>query len=508
MTGTNHTSSYVAATGINSIDGLLFGTKWTGTVTYAFPTLASQYGAYPTSLTEPYELTTFGAVSASIQLAAKFGLEGTNASSAGFSIEGFTNLTIQLGSTSASNLRFGLTALPTEGVDGYAAYPSSGVRAGDIWLKSSSHQTATSGNKAWLDVLHEAGHAMGLKHPQDTYITNGSTFPVEASARDSIEFTVMSYKGYAGGQNGYVNVATYAQTYMMDDIRAFQQLYGADFTTNSGNTTYKWLPTSGVTYVNGVAAISPSANKIFATIWDGGGIDTYDLSAYTGNTLIDLRAGGNSSFSTAQTAVLGKNLLLQNIYAHGNIYNALQYNNDARSLIEDALGGSGNDVMIGNQAANYMFGAAGNDDIQGVSGNDTLAGGTGNDVIRGGTGANVIYGNAGYDRLYANSDVTLTDNAVDTFVFSTASDSTATSSRDIIYGFTSGQDKIQLSGMDANTAVAGDQAFTHASHTNGLWITADANGWILNGDVNGNGLADFQIQLWGVTAMSWADIIH
>lgn len=86
---------------------------------------------------------------------------------------------------------------------------------------------------------------------------------------------------------------------MMLDIAALQEMYGADYTTNSGDTVYKWNPNQGITYVNGVAAITPAANRIFATIWDGGGIDTYDLSAYTTALKIDLRAGDIRSFPRA-----------------------------------------------------------------------------------------------------------------------------------------------------------------------------------------------------------------
>lgn len=92
---------------------------------------------------------------------------------------------------------------------------------------------------------------------------------------------------------------------MMADSAALQEMYGADFTTNAGNTVYKWTPGSGTTFVNGGAGISPGANRIFATIWDGGGNDTYDLSAYTNALKIDLRPGSASTFSIDQLAWLG-----------------------------------------------------------------------------------------------------------------------------------------------------------------------------------------------------------
>ena len=74
---------------------------------------------------------------------------------------------------------------------------------------------------------------------------------------------------------------------MANDILALQTLYGANFTTQSGNTIYSWNPTTGQEFINGVGQPAPgggaggSANRIFMTVWDGGGIDTYDLSNYS-----------------------------------------------------------------------------------------------------------------------------------------------------------------------------------------------------------------------------------
>ena len=102
------------------------------------------------------------------------------------------------------------------------------------------------------------------------------------------------------------------------------------------------------TLIDGEAAISPGWNRIFATIWDGGGIDTYDLSRYKGGLDIDLAPGGCSTFSAAQCADLGGGP--NGGLARGNIFNALQYRHDPRSLIENAIGGQGNDSIAGNSA--------------------------------------------------------------------------------------------------------------------------------------------------------------
>ncbi|WP_418889614.1 M10 family metallopeptidase C-terminal domain-containing protein [Rhizobium laguerreae] len=190
----------------------------------------------------------------------------------------------------------------------------------------------------------------------------------------------MTYRTFIGddGSSAKYEHDGAPQSFMMLDIAALQEMYGADYTTNSGNTVYKWNPNQGITYVDGVAAITPAANRIFATIWDGGGIDTYDLSAYTTGLKIDLRAGGHSVFSQGQLADLGGGP--NNGYARGNIFNALLYQGNVASLIENVQAGSGNDSIVGNEADNTLWGNAGNDSLSGGSGNDTLIGGTGNDT--------------------------------------------------------------------------------------------------------------------------------
>ena len=103
-----------------------------------------------------------------------------------------------------------------------------------------------------------------------------------------------------------------------------------------------------------------SANRIFETIWDGNGVDTYDLSNYTTAVTINLNPGASSITSTTQLAYLGNGH-----YAAGNIYNAYLFNGDARSYIDNAIGGSGNDIIIGNAIANTLNGGGGNDTLTG-----------------------------------------------------------------------------------------------------------------------------------------------
>ena len=213
----------------------------------------------------------------------------------------------------------------------------------------------------------------------------------------------------AAPTTGYVNEDFgYAQTYMANDILALQTLYGANFTTHSENTVYSWNATTGQEFINGVAQPAPgdgtggSANRIFETVWDGNGIDTYDFSNYSTGVTVNLNPGASSITSAAQLAYLG-----DGHYAQGNIYNAYLFNGDARSYIDNAIGGSGNDIIVGNAIANTLNGGAGNDILTGGSGNDTIIGGAGTDTA-------VFSGNQANYLIAYNSNTqtyTVTDSA-------------------------------------------------------------------------------------------------
>src|SRR5262249_13642559 len=146
-------------------------------------------------------------------------------------------------------------------------YPSTSAAGGDVWFNNSSHyyDSPAKGNYAWLTMMHETGHAMGLKHPQDAIGSFGA-MPVD---HDSLEYSVMSYRSYIGASTtgGYTNsTASYPQTLMMFDIAALQKLYGANYGTNAGDTVYSWSPTTGQEYVNGASQGALAGNRIFMTL--------------------------------------------------------------------------------------------------------------------------------------------------------------------------------------------------------------------------------------------------
>ena len=184
----------------------------------------------------------------------------------------------------------------------------------------------------------------------------------------------------------------YAQTPMVYDVMAIQQMYGADYTTRAGNTVYGFNANAG----NSAYDFSQNTSPIL-TIWDGAGIDTIDLSGWSSASTLNLTAGSYSNVgsyvSNGVTIGMTKNL-------------AIAYDVD----IENATGGSGNDIITGNDLANILLGNGGNDTINGAGGNDTINGGAGVDILIGGAGDDTIYfdvldnltllnGGAGFDTL-------------------------------------------------------------------------------------------------------------
>ena len=395
MTGINlPVGNVVDRVGDARVDGLL-GLSWgTNSLSYSDPNLGSDYGpGYPVPLAGFSQLT-----SGQLQ-AVQFALDtsgpvASNLKSGLFSVEAFTDANFDYagGGSGVAALRFGNSQYPTTAI---SWMPQQGdVRSGDAFFNGVG-QFPVQGTADYHAVLMMAAHGLGLKYAHDA-----SQWGPVAAAYDALEYTVMSFRSYVGQAIGeYSNeIGGMPQTYMMGDIRALQEQYGADFTTNAGHTLYSWDPQSGETFINGEMALDPLKNRVFLTIWDGGGIDTYDLRNYTSDLQIDLTPGGSSKFSDIQTAALG-----DGNYARGNVYNALLYKGDLRSLIENAWGGSGDDDILGNAGSNGLDGGDGNDTVSGGAGDDVLDGGAGNDLIYGGPGNDDIRGGDGNDTIYGNA---------------------------------------------------------------------------------------------------------
>ncbi|WP_156948992.1 FG-GAP-like repeat-containing protein [Bradyrhizobium sp. WSM1417] len=484
------TAVNVSATNNAEIDGLLSGYKWTGAITYSFPDAANDYASpYSGGSSEP---TTSGFASAPSQMQAAINY------AIGL-ILGYTNANIQYAGTNGADIM--VAQSPAANPTSYAYYPGNYASGGDVWFGTGyNYSLAALGNYYFTTALHELGHALGLKHSQEA---GGPANVAVPSAHDDSEYTVMSYRSYVGASttSGYTNEAYgYPQTYMANDILALQTMYGADYTTQGGTTVYTWSSTTGQEFINGVGqpadngGAGGSANRIYETIWDGGGVDTYDLSNYTTNLSINLNPGASSLFSSVQLANLGNGH-----YASGNVYNSYLYNNDARSYIDNATGGSGNDTILGNAIANTLKGGGGNDTITGGGGNDTIDGGSGTDTaVYSGNEANyaISYNSMTQtftivDQRSGSPDGTDTVTGVENFQFGDGTSTLSVTSFDpdniFIADFNGDQraDLLHLVGQTGFIALSTGSAFSAESPW-GTGLTSSD----VRADANGDGKAD------------------
>jgi len=278
------------------------------------------------------------------------------------------NLTFQrVASTGYSNDATMLFSNYTTGADDAAAFayqPGSTVASatnGDVWVNNTLSYNATPVlNGYGRQVLtHEIGHALGLSHPG--VYNAGTGTPTYANAtyyEDTRQYSLMSY--WSETNTGANFSGTYAAAPLLDDIAAIQRIYGANTTTRTSDTVYGFNSTAGRDFY---AITSPTGRAVFA-IWDAGGNDTLDFSGYSNDAVIDLRQGNFSNVGGLT----------------GNIAIAIG------AVIENAIGGAGNDTIEGNDEVNRLVGNAGNDRLNGAAGNDTLVGGAGNDILNGGAG--------------------------------------------------------------------------------------------------------------------------
>ena len=207
------------------------------------------------------------------------------------------------------------------------------------------------------------------------------------------------------------------------------------------------------------------------------GNDRIALSA--DNDLID---GGNGSdwLTVGTSAAATVNLGLTGAQATG-------HGTDTIRNMENILGNAGADSFTGTSAANHL---------RGMGGNDRLAGGGGTDTLEGGTGADRLYGGA--------------DTVRDVFVFTTPGDSPVGAGRDALFDFRSGIDDIDLRAIDANPALAGDQAFAFTGSSaaaHAVWTVKAGSALLLRADTNGDRIADMEIQIANLSGLTAGDLL-
>lgn len=263
------------------------------------------------------------------------------------------------------------------------------AHAGDLFLGrdliSDARESFADGTYAYFGVLHELGHALGLKHP----------FEGQSVLPDSENFqanTVMSYTAnkafvpvlsWADGPVVFDTQGVYPHTFMVYDIAALQSVYGADMTTATGNDTYAY-----------------GNDAFYETIWDAGGTDTLDFSLTTHQNVIKLTPGSYSTvnYRSVDIQIAETQATLRQAFGHayydryvektfGSLAEDFYTGEGALGIaygavIENVMGGSAGDIFFDNQVDNILYGNAGDDVFHlGAGGFDSIYGGDGNDLL-------------------------------------------------------------------------------------------------------------------------------
>jgi Ca2+-binding RTX toxin-like protein len=281
-----------------------------------------------------------------------------------------------------------------------------------------------------------------------------------------------------------------------------------------------------------------------------GGADS--LGGGDGNDLLrggagadTLNGGAGTDTATYTESSVGITVNLTTGTGSGGLAHA-----DTLISIENVNGSYGSDTLVGSAGANILNGYNGNDILRGGAGADTLNGGAGNDSVgysdtnigvtvnlatgvgsggaaqgdvyvgienaAGSTGNDTLIGNGTANQLSggAGKDVLTGGAAADRYIVSDISHSTVGANADRITDFSHAQgDRIQLSSIDANTGLAGNQAFTFigtAAYHNvagELRFAVGGGNTTIAGDVNGDGVSDFQIVLTGSIALVAGDFV-
>lgn len=395
------------------------------------------------------------------------------------------------------------------------------------------------GQYGFVTVIHELGHGMGLAHPHDGGDHRDATiFPGVRGPWSTGNYglnqgiwTTMSYNDGWDKMPSNSDAYGWQGTLMALDVAALQAIYGANTTTATGDNTYQ-LPDS-----NG-------AGTFWSCIWDAGGVDTISNQGSVVAGIINLNeaplVGANAGgYVSADSGVVGGFTI-----AHGVV-------------IENALGGAGNDTLIGNAANNVLDGGVGQDIMSGGAGNDSYyvdnirdsiseasgggtdtvyaaisytlgknienlaltdagaingTGNTANNWLTGNEAVNLLNGSSGNDILVGagGADRLTGGRGMDTFLYLDLLDSPSGSlSRDTIIDFKASEgDHINLSAIDANTGLEGDQAFSYigsAPFSAAGQIHFSAG--LLSADTNGDGLAELEIMLVGVKVFDAAMLL-
>lgn len=348
-----HATRATQSSGSALVDALLSDTQWSGgagplTLSYSFAWSAGSPASFATDyysdLNEP---------------GAGYGLNRQEQDAVRLALKTWSSVAnisfVEVAESSATvgDLRFGWTQKTNGNAAAWAYYPNEWwASGGDVWLSSSGMASYASpsdwrpGGGAFAALVHEIGHALGLKHPFE----DAARLP---SGMDSLQYTAMSYTMHPSGTWGSLSASGTSYQYhwlqpetpMLLDVAAIQHMYGPS-QQGGGNDLY---------------VIDPGA-PVLRTLWDSAGQDTLSIAAFSSGAHIDLQPGAFSSLPSLEAPPAWAT---QDNYGKDNL--AIAWG----TVIENVIGGHGGDMLLGNSANNRFQGGGDNDWIDGREGLDT-----------------------------------------------------------------------------------------------------------------------------------------
>ena len=490
--------------------GLLSGLYWTGIevaatpviVTYSFPTVVPGYDAAinDPNLT-PAALASFTAFNAAEQQLARDALaEWGNAS-------GLTFIEVAPGDGDINFQKLDFSGTGYDGAGGiayrpfgdwnfftYPSYSSDLDSAGDVFMNSDFAMT-------YGTLLHEIGHALGLKHPTEAW-TDFAANPAVTHNVWTIDDPLLTIMSQVSGGTGHLTAI---------DIQAIQAIYGTNAQDGTQVAAWSWNATTQTLTQTGFATadvVRGSSVRDVISGLDGddrlfglNGNDT--LNGGAGNDLLDGGPGndrllGGSGDDTYFVTGSGDKVVEGLDNGRDVVFSAASYTLAAN--VEDLnLLGAAKVTGTGNALGNSMFAGGGVAVLRGMAGDDYMVGGYAKDQLTGGAGADLIYGGG----------------AADQFIFSSTADFAPSPFVDAIGDFSTAQaDKISLKLIDPDAVTAGDQAF---SFVGTAAFTTDARfqvRYVLQGsdalvqiDLNHDTTADATILLYNVAILTAGDFL-
>ena len=235
----------------------------------------------------------------------------------------------------------------------------------DIFIDADYDQPSiTEPNYDLAVIVHELGHALGLKHPFEptAFGITGEAPYLENESEENTDWTMMSYTD---------GDSVYSANFSPFDIAALQYIYGVAAEANADDSTYLFNDSQGV------------------FVYDGQGEDVIDASSAQSEATIYLTEGDWSFIGEKSDLITGANQL------------TINFNTE----IEGAIGGDFNDTLTGNLLDNNLQGGGGNDSLKGLGGNDSIVGDLGDDYIDGGEGQDTAI----FDGQWQNYSIGLSD---------------------------------------------------------------------------------------------------